>query len=187
MTELGNKIKEARKLKGLSQEALADLSKVNLRTIQRIESNSNQPHGKTLNLICEALDLSIEDIVDFGKQMDTTYLTYFHLSVITFLAIPLGNIILPLILWLTKKDKIIDLNKIGMNVLNYQIVWTVMSFLAIITFAIFKIMHYKHANLFIYAFVGLYVINIVMPVVFAIKSKKGRHLNLYPELINIIK
>ncbi|MCX6262508.1 MAG: DUF4870 domain-containing protein, partial [Bacteroidia bacterium] len=28
----------------------------------------------------------------------------FHLSVLTFIFIPLGNIIIPLILWITKRD-----------------------------------------------------------------------------------
>jgi len=38
------------------------------------------------------------------------------------LVFPLGNIILPMILWLTKKDKIIGLKEVGANLLNYQIV-----------------------------------------------------------------
>ena len=36
MTIIGKKIIDARKVKGLTQEELADLSKINLRTIQRI-------------------------------------------------------------------------------------------------------------------------------------------------------
>jgi transcriptional regulator with XRE-family HTH domain len=58
MNEIGKKIKELRKKKGLSQEELAEFSKVNLRTIQRIENDENEPRGKTLNLICEALDVN---------------------------------------------------------------------------------------------------------------------------------
>ena len=98
MNEIGEKIKEVRKKKGLSQEELAESSKVNLRTIQRIENNESEPRGKTLNLICEVLDINVEDILDYGKQPDKSYLIIFHLSVIAFLAIPVGNIILPLIL-----------------------------------------------------------------------------------------
>jgi transcriptional regulator with XRE-family HTH domain len=37
MKQLGFKIKELRQNKGLSQEELSELSKVSLRTIQRIE------------------------------------------------------------------------------------------------------------------------------------------------------
>ncbi len=36
MSEIGQKIKEVRKRKGLSQEDLAEASHINLRTIQRI-------------------------------------------------------------------------------------------------------------------------------------------------------
>jgi len=43
MNEIGQKIREVRKRKGLSQEELAESAKVNLRTIQRIENNENEP------------------------------------------------------------------------------------------------------------------------------------------------
>lgn len=62
--KIGDKIKEARKLKGLTQEELAEQSKMNLRTIQRIENNENAPRGKSLNLICEVLSLNIEDVFE---------------------------------------------------------------------------------------------------------------------------
>lgn len=62
MTDLGIKIKEARKRKGISQDELAELSSVNLRTIQRIENNENKPRVKTLVLICDALDIDRNEI-----------------------------------------------------------------------------------------------------------------------------
>ena len=46
MNLVGVKIKELRKKKGFSQEELAETAKVNLRTIQRIENNENEPRGK---------------------------------------------------------------------------------------------------------------------------------------------
>ena len=55
---IGNKILELRKSKGLTQEELAKLSKVNLRTIHRIENNENEPRGNTLNLICDVLEFN---------------------------------------------------------------------------------------------------------------------------------
>jgi transcriptional regulator with XRE-family HTH domain len=187
MIGVGQKIRESRKLKGLSQEELADLAKVNLRTVQRIEANQNEPRGKTLNLLCKVLEINTEDILDFGKKTDTSYLVYFHLSVLTFLAIPLGNIILPLILWLTKKDKIIGLKEIGTNVLNFQILWTVFTFLSIIGMAFLKVLHYDISDIFFYIIGSLYSLNIVLPFFFAYKSKKGRPKKLYPNLIRWIK
>ena len=187
MNEIGKKIREVRKKKGLSQEELAESSKVNLRTIQRIENNESEPRGKTLSLICEVLDINTEDVLDYGKQDDKSYLIIFHLSVIVFLAIPVGNIILPLILWLTKKDKIIGLKEIGANLLNFQIIWTVFSFISIIAFALFKIMHYGDHKILFYIFIGLYALNIILPIFFAIKTNNGKTKSLYPNFIRLIK
>lgn len=187
MNEIGKKIKEARKMKSLSQEELADLAKINLRTIQRIETNQNEPRGKTLQLICEALEINAEDILDYGKQNDKNYLIYFHLSVLSFLAIPIGNILLPLILWLTKKDKIIGLKAIGANVLNFQIIWTFTTSIVAIGYALMKIMHYETLSFLPYIFIGLYLLNIALPIIAAIKVKNGNVKLSYPTLIQIIK
>lgn len=62
MNSIGQKIHERRKAKGLTQEELADLSKVNLRTIQRIENNENTPRGSTLSVLCEVLQLEMEEL-----------------------------------------------------------------------------------------------------------------------------
>lgn len=59
MTSIGEIIIASRKNKNLTQEQLADLSKVNLRTIQRIENNENMPRENTLKLICDTLEISI--------------------------------------------------------------------------------------------------------------------------------
>jgi len=144
MNEIGKKIKELRKKKGLSQEELAESACVNLRTIQRIENNESEPRGNTLNHICKVLEINAEEILDYGKQTDNSYLFFFQLSVLSFIVIPLGNIILPMILWQTKKDKVIGLKEAGANLLNYQIIWTVFSSLSIMTFAFLKIIHLRY-------------------------------------------
>jgi transcriptional regulator with XRE-family HTH domain len=59
MTSIADLIANSRKSKNLTQEQLAELSKVNLRTIQRIENNENTPRGHTLKLICDILDIGI--------------------------------------------------------------------------------------------------------------------------------
>ena len=187
MNEIGKRIRDIRKKKRLSQEELAESAKVNLRTIQRIENNESEPRGKTLNLICDVLQINAEDILDYGKQPDKSYLTIFHLSVIVFLAIPVGNIIVPLILWMNKKDKIIGLKEIGANLLNYQIVWSSITFSSITAFAFSKIMHYGYYPILFYVFIGLYALNIILPIIFAIKTNKGKTQNLYPNIIKLIK
>ena len=163
MKEIGNKIKEIRKKKGLSQEELAELAKVNSRTIQRIENNESEPRGKTLSLICDILDINVEDLLDYGKQTDKAYLTIFHLTVLTFMAIPLGNIIIPLIMWMNKKDKIIGLKTIGTNLLNYQILWSILAFKSMTIYSLLKILHYGNYVFLFYVFIGLCVLNVLLP------------------------
>ena len=59
MSSIAELIINSRKSKNLTQEQLAELSKVNLRTIQRIENNKNTPRGYTLKLICDILEIDI--------------------------------------------------------------------------------------------------------------------------------
>lgn len=68
MESISKIILKTRKSKGYSQEELAQLSQVNLRTIQRIEKQENEPRGKTLQLICEALNLNIEEVTSDKKE-----------------------------------------------------------------------------------------------------------------------
>jgi len=179
MKEVGSKIREIRKCKGLSQEELAESAKVNLRTIQRIENNANEPSGKTLNLLCDALNISIDDIVDFGKTEDKTFLMLFHLSVLSFMVLPLGNIIIPLILWLTKKDKIVGLKEIGANLINFQILWTVLLYGITIIGVFGKISHIGFGYS-IYLILGLPLLNIILAIYYAIRTNKGRTKTYYP-------
>ena len=187
MSDIGNKIKAIRRKKGLSQEELADTAKLSLRTIQRIENNESEPRGASMNLICEVLEVSIEDILDYGKVADKNYLIFFHLSVLSFLIIPIGNIIIPLIIWINKKNKIIRLHKIGKNLLNYQIVWSSLIFILKSALVLFKIIHFENYSTLFYLLIGLYVINIVLPITFAIKIYYEKNQLLYPNLIRIIK
>ena len=68
METIGTKISKIRKQKGMSQEELADMSKINLRTLQRIEKDENEPRGNTLKQLCEVLKINIEDLLDYGKK-----------------------------------------------------------------------------------------------------------------------
>ena len=55
-SDIGKKVAELRKQKGLSQDGLAYLCKMNVRSIQRIEAGNVQPRPYTLRVLSEALD-----------------------------------------------------------------------------------------------------------------------------------
>ncbi|MBU2905810.1 helix-turn-helix domain-containing protein [Arenibacter algicola] len=69
MNKIAKKISEIRKSKGLTQEELAEQSNINIRTIQRIESGESEPRGKTLNLICDVLQIDISELIPNEDSM----------------------------------------------------------------------------------------------------------------------
>ncbi|MDO5981621.1 helix-turn-helix domain-containing protein [Flavivirga spongiicola] len=126
---LAQRVKELRNRKGISQEILAEESSLSLRTIQRIENNETVPRGDTLKRLAIALNTSPDEIVDWKIQEDQNYLTLMSLSALAFLFFPLLGIIIPLTMWILKKDKLKNVNELGKSMLNFQISWTLLLFL----------------------------------------------------------
>ena len=126
---LAQRVKELRNRKGLSQELLAEESGLSLRTIQRIENNENIPRGDSLKRLAIALDTSPDEIIDWKIQEDQNYLTLMSLSALGFLFFPLLGIIIPLTMWMFKKDKLKNVNELGKSILNFQISWSLLLFL----------------------------------------------------------
>ena len=122
---LALRIKELRNRKGFSQEMLAEESSLSLRTIQRIENDETVPRGDTLKRLAVALDTSPDDIIDWKIQEDQNYLRSMSLSALWFLIFPLLGIIIPLTMWIQKKDKLKNVNELGVSMLNFQITWTI--------------------------------------------------------------
>jgi len=125
---LAQRVKDLRNRKGISQEVLAEESGLSLRTIQRIENNETVPRGDTLKRLAIALDSSPDEIVDWKMQEDQNYLTLMSLSALGFLFFPLLGIIIPLIMWVFKKDKLKNVNELGKSILNFQILWALLLF-----------------------------------------------------------
>jgi transcriptional regulator with XRE-family HTH domain len=68
---LAKRLKELRALRGMSQEYLADESRVGLRTIQRIENNESEPTGETLKRIAIALDVELSELIGLNSITET--------------------------------------------------------------------------------------------------------------------
>jgi transcriptional regulator with XRE-family HTH domain len=67
--ELGRKIAELRKARGLTQEELVEKCNLSVRTLQRIESGEVSPRSYTLKLIFAALDYSVYDSPSPGTRL----------------------------------------------------------------------------------------------------------------------
>ena len=66
--ELGKKISELRKAKGLTQEELVEKCNISVRTIQRIETGDVTPRMYTIKTILAALDHDLDAISDSGTE-----------------------------------------------------------------------------------------------------------------------
>ncbi|MDX1362596.1 MAG: helix-turn-helix domain-containing protein [Arenibacter latericius] len=126
---LGQRVKDLRNKKGMSQEVLAEESGLSLRTIQRIENNETTPRGDSLKKLAIALGTSPDELINWKIQEDQNYLIIMSLSAFGFLFFPILGIIIPLILWIFKKDKLKHVNELGKSMLNFQISWTLLLFL----------------------------------------------------------
>ncbi|OIQ41734.1 MAG: DNA-binding protein, partial [Bacteroidetes bacterium MedPE-SWsnd-G1] len=131
---LAIRLKKLRNQRGMSQEALADESGLSLRTIQRIENNSTNPTGESLKRLSNALSVNPDELIDWTIKEDKKYLVFLNLSSLTFLFFPMLGILVPFILWTSKQDKIKNINKLGRDLINFEITWTILLFFIPILF-----------------------------------------------------
>lgn len=138
---ISKKIVEARKQKGLTQEELADLANVTVRTIQRIESGETQPRSFTLRTIAEALGTSFEELAAPATETnpsiekpipgnnDTGYdkdlLKNIAISCFCYLVVPFIHFLLPI--YILKKSGTTHAPTItfARSIIRQQIYWQV--------------------------------------------------------------
>ena len=125
---LGTRVKEIRTKRGLSQEQLAEASGLSLRTIQRIENGETLPRGDTLIRLAASLQISPQELIDSKIIEDNNFLTLLSLSQFGFVVFPLLGIVIPLVLWILKKDKVKNTDALGRSILNFQITWSLIFF-----------------------------------------------------------
>ena len=63
LERLGEKLKAARKKKGLTQQKLADLSHVSLKHIQNCERGKKNPSFEILQALAKVLDISLDSLL----------------------------------------------------------------------------------------------------------------------------
>jgi len=135
---LGLRIKELRKQKGMSQEFLSEESGLSLRTIQRIENGKTNPTGESLKRLSNALNVNPDELIDWSIKEDKKYLTFLNLSALTYLFFPLLGILIPFILWTSRKGKIKNINKLGKDLINFEITWTLLLFFILFLWFLFS-------------------------------------------------
>jgi len=125
-----------RKLVGLSQDQLAERTRVTVRTIQRIEKGEVTPHLRTVKLLAAALEVELEDLLELEdpreESLQMKWLLLMHASPFIGFFVPFLNILCPLFVWIHKREDnpIYDLH--GRAVINFQITMLLVYVLALI-------------------------------------------------------
>ena len=196
MNQLGQKIVQARKNKGISQEQLAEDSQINLRTLQRIEKGVTTPHGETLKRISVALNIPLDNLISYGFVEDYGYIKAMHFVTLIFLVLPLGNILLPVILWLVKKDQIKDLTYFASKLINFQITWSIITYLPILVSIISMSSHKRipfqnfigsHSIFLTWYFIPLLYLANTIYIIIAGIILKDKQRNLFPISIPFLR
>lgn len=192
--QLAQRIKSLRNRKGFSQEELAEKTGLSLRTIQRIENGETEPRGDSLKRLALALNVSSDEIVDWTLQEDKGFVTSLNLSALSFLFFPLLGILVPLIIWISKKDKIRNVNQTAKELLNFQISWTMLQFVGYLGIVFTSFYRMSSAGdispaivssqlMMNLGFIGfMYVYNLIIIVVNAVRIQNNKSVGYYPKI-----
>ena len=66
LRQLGRRIKEVRKARGMTQEALAERIEMSPQYLSRIEGGSQSPSVEMLTKLADSLEVEVWEIFDFG-------------------------------------------------------------------------------------------------------------------------
>ena len=182
---LAIKLKELRNQKGMSQGVLADESGLSLRTIQRIENGVTNPTGDSLKRLSSALNVNPDELIDWAIKEDKRYLIFLNLSALTFLFFPMLGILVPFILWTSRKDKIKKINKLGRDLINFEITWTILLFfIPFSLFLISKIGILENLTIsIIFAVTGcMYLINLIFVLFNTLRLSNEKDVMYYPQI-----
>ncbi len=97
----------------------------------RVESGETFPNGDSLVKLSNALDVTLDDILEIAPSEDVGYLTLMNLSALTFMIHPFLGIVSPLVMWILKKEKIKGVNDAGKKLVIFQIVWTLVLYITL--------------------------------------------------------
>ncbi len=126
-----NIIKNIREQHGFTQDELAKKTSLSLRTIQRLEAHNKEPKGHTLTTLATIFNMSpskLQDefkIFEHIKKSETTTVRLINVTILSFVGIPFGNLIIPIFIWRRNRtSKFVD--DLGKRIINFQIIWSVL-------------------------------------------------------------
>jgi len=122
--DIGTKIAELRKAKGLTQEELSELCNINIRTLQRIEKGEVTPRSYTVNVILDKLNSNSEEHLSTDTKTSLPFFEWWKqkintkkkIAILTTIVLIVGLGVFALTKFLTGNDDTtpqVDENKYG--------------------------------------------------------------------------
>ena len=113
-----------------------------------------------------------------AKRQDSSLLVITHLSQLLYYITGFGGLVVPLIIWLTQRDRVEDMDEHGKSIINFQlslIIYFIVSIPLILFFGL---------GLLTMLFTG--IVGFIMPIVNAVRANNGQ-LPSYFATLRIIK
>ncbi len=107
----------------------------------------------------------MEVINHTAKREDRSLIVVMHITQLLTYITGFGGLIVPLVLWLTQKDKVIDMDEHGKAAINFQLTLIVITILCIPGIFLF--------GLGILGLIYVGIIGFILPIVNAIKASSG--------------
>ena len=173
--DIGSKIKRLRIERGYTQQELSDLSKLSIRTIQRIENNEGDSSSHTIKSICEVLEVDFENLnndkMKESIEQSNLWIVLLHLSGILLMIFP------PIIIYYLFKDKNELIEQYGKDVINFQVsVFIIYIICVVLSVLVIPV-------LFLIVLVFYSYIRIILNTIYVMNHKPYK----YPKLFTVIK
>jgi len=105
------------------------------------------------------------EIIHKAKRTDTQLLVITHLSQLLTYITGFGGLIVPLIIWLTKKDEVDGMDEHGKSIINFQLtMWLI---------ALISIPGILLLGLGILSLIFVGIVSFIIPIVNAVKASNG--------------
>ncbi|GGD96807.1 helix-turn-helix domain-containing protein [Planktosalinus lacus] len=131
-----NTLKRIREQRNLTQEELADLSGISVRTLQRIEAGTD-PKGQTLKILAKTLEVKERELVNDPESpppVNLPLIKVINLSSLPFTVFPPLNILCPLLIMALKKE----FTPLTRQLVSVQILWTILGVIVFMLAAFMK-------------------------------------------------
>lgn len=175
---LAQRLVKARKQKGLTQEELADLANITVRTIQRLESGEAHPRPYTLKAIAAALDTTFEALQDQTACEDPKpagaadrsggdnphFLQLFCLSCFSYLVVPIVHFVIPVYILSKSRTLSPAVSAYARKVIRGQVYWVIALHLALLLTLIYNMICAVYIGVpytihYLFPLFGMYLVN----------------------------